>query len=458
MINFTTRLVIGIGIFDLLEQSNWSKEQAKKADKLARNRRFQEALELNINILQRWSQNPSYWEQKLRQWQLGNLLNELEKKKNSYQLKLDQFNQLKAQADQIIQSDQADSFDTKNLSEALALYQQCLLLSHSDPVVATIQSLEETIRERVYLKFKSDADQAMMSDKNNPFNTKKLSEALELYQQCQLLKPSELLIATIRSLEVTIEQRNQFKLLINEAKELGKQHFYKKALAKFTEASQLFNHNIVEKGIEACQSRLKYEEKYEQFLLKSYQLAQAGDFRQAIKLIKPVIAKFPRSDGQELLSQLQQIIKSKISFQAGLLAEKNGNLETAKIKYQEAINFVPELEEYKIRLIIVEIKNHNYSQALSELENNNQDIANYLKGYIYAQLGHFEKASEIWLNHPNVNVEKQRQNLLKLAQKQKLIMMQSIEHLVDKDQLQQAQELSIECLQKYPEETLVKIT
>ena len=67
---------------------------------------------------------------------------------------------------------------------------------------------------------------------------------------------------------------------------------------------------------------------------------------------------------KEFLEKLQNVVNGKICFHAGLLAEKNHDLETAKSKYQEALTILPNLEKCWTRLNILEIKNQKYQEVL----------------------------------------------------------------------------------------------
>lgn len=388
IINSVSKLIFGIGIFDILEQIKWSEQQVQKAENLANKKHLQAALDITTDVLKHWSKSPSFLEKKLR--------HDLQQKQKNWQLKINEFNQMQAQAEQIINK-----------------------------------------------------------DVKNPFTTNLLSEALIIYQKSQQLNYSEIVVAKISDITLEIDKRNYFQLLVKQGEESGKELFLKESLAKFTEAQNLFNHPKLAQSIKTCVAKIKYEEEYEQFLIHANKLAQAGNFQKAMEVIKPVFTKFPRYDGKEFIAKLQQIINSKICFHAGLLAEKNSDLETAKTKYQEAIMLLPQLEQCWIRLNIVEIKNQNYIQVLSNLTNINNPTAAYLRGYIYAQQGNFTQADQEWRIYADDFMQKQRELLLNLSQRQKLVFMQSIENLVNRGELEEARKFSLGFLQQYGYENLV---
>lgn len=396
MINSVSQLIFGVGVVDILEQITWSEEQAKQADNLANKKNLQAAVDITVKILERWSKSPNFLEQKLREPKLDNLLKDLQQKQKKWQLKIKQSQKLITEGDTILNQ-----------------------------------------------------------DKNNPFDTDFLTQALTIYEKSQNLTVNELVVHKISKIQAEIEKRNNFQLLVKQGQEAGRQMFYKQSLEKFTEAKKLFNNLTLVKPIQACESRINYEEKYEQYLIQANKLAQGGEFQKAIKLIKPIVSKFPRHDGREFLEKLQNVVNGKICFHAGLLAEKNNDLETAKSKYQEALTILQHLEKCWTRLNILEIKNQKYQRVLSNLTNINNSTAAYLRGYIYAQQGDFTKADQEWRKFPSEVIEKQRKLLLDLVKRQKIVIMKTIENLVTRGDLVEAKKVSLEFLQQYASESIV---
>lgn len=396
MINSVSQLIFGVGVVDILEQITWSEEQAKQADNLANKKNLQAAVDITVKILERWSKSPNFLEQKLRERKLDNLLKDLQQKQKKWQLKIKQSQKLITEGDTILNQ-----------------------------------------------------------DKNNPFDTDFLTQALTIYEKSQNLTVNELVVHKISKIQAEIEKRNNFQLLVKQGQEAGRQMFYKQSLEKFTEAKKLFNNATLVKPIQACESRINYEEKYEQYLIQANKLAQGGEFQKAIKLIKPIVSKFPRYDGKEFLEKLQNVVNGKICFHAGLLAEKNHDLETAKSKYQEALTILPNLEKCWTRLNILEIKNQKYQRVLSNLTNINNSTAAYLRGYIYAQQGDFTTADQEWRKFPSEVIEKQRKLLLDLVKRQKMVIMKTIENLVTRGDLVEAKKVSLEFLQQYSSESIV---
>jgi hypothetical protein len=396
MINSVSQLIFGVGVVDILEQITWSEKQAKQADNLANKKNLQAAVDITVNILERWSKSPNFLEQKLRERKLDNLLKDLQQKQKKWQLQIKQSK-----------------------------------------------------------KFITDGNAILNQDKNNPFDTNLLAQALTIYQQSQNLNYDKIVLSKISKIQAEIEKRNNFQLLVKQGQEAGRQMFYKQSLEKFTEAKKLFNNPTLLKPIQACESRINYEEKYEQYLIQANKLAQGGEFQKAIKLIKPIVSKFPRYDGKEFLAKLQNVVNGKICFHAGLLAEKNNDLETAKSKYQEALLILPHLEKCWTRLNILEIKNQKYQQVLSNLTNINNSTAAYLRGYIYAQQGDFTTADQEWRKFPSEVIEEQRKLLLDLVKRQKMVILKTIENLVTSGDLVEAKKVSLEFLKQYASESIV---
>ncbi|MFN9557362.1 MAG: tetratricopeptide repeat protein, partial [Dolichospermum sp.] len=396
MINSVSKLIFGVGVVDILEQITWSEKQAKQADNLANKKNLQAAVDITVKILERWSKSPNFLEQKLRERKLDNLLKDVQQKQKKWQLQIKQVE-----------------------------------------------------------KFITDADTILNQDKNNTFDTNLLAQALTIYQQSRNFNYSEIVLSKISKIQAEIEKRNNFQLLVKQGQEAGNQMFYKQSLEKFTEAKKLFDYPTLVEPIQACESRINYEEKYEQYLIQANKLAQGGEFQKAIKLIQPIVSKFPRYDGKQFLEKLQNVENGKICFHAGLLAEKNHDLETAKSKYQEALLILPHLEKCWTRLNIIEIKNQKYQRVLSNLTNINNSTAAYLRGYIYAQQGDFTTADNEWRKFPSEVVEEQRKLLLDLVKRQKMVIIKTIENLVTMGELLEAKKVSLEFLQQYGDESIV---
>ncbi|MFN9523559.1 MAG: tetratricopeptide repeat protein, partial [Dolichospermum sp.] len=396
MLNSVSKLIFGVGVVDILEQITWSEKQAKQADNLANKKNLQAAVDITVKILERWSKSPNFLEQKLRERKLDNLLKDVQQKQKKWQLQIKQVE-----------------------------------------------------------KFITDADTILNQDKNNPFDTNLLAQALTIYQQYRNFNYSEIVLSKISKIQAEFEKRNNFQLLVKQGQEAGNQMFYKQSLEKFTEAKKLFDYPTLVEPIQACESRINYEEKYEQYLIQANKLAQGGEFQKAIKLIQPIVSKFPRYDGKQFLEKLQNVENGKICFHAGLLAEKNHDLETAKSKYQEALLILPHLEKCWTRLNIIEIKNQKYQRVLSNLTNINNSTAAYLRGYIYAQQGDFTTADNEWRKFPSEVVEEQRKLLLDLVKRQKMVIIKTIENLVTMGELLEAKKVSLEFLQQYGDESIV---
>ncbi|MFW6295947.1 MAG: tetratricopeptide repeat protein [Halothece sp.] len=397
LVNSLSRFVLGVRVVDIYYQARQSKEDAKTAEKQARNKQLREAVATTRVILARWANSPSFWEKKLRQWLMGDLLEKQRKNLQYWQQKVNQANQIVIQAKSLEASDRGNPIKTEIIAQALALYQQCANIIHDNNIWNAISRCEEEL-----------------------------------------------------------DKRNRFQTLFNQGRNSAKQRYYKRALAHFLEAKRLFDVQALEKAIAHCQNKVKVEEKYEKYLNQSRQIARNGLFHKAYRLFKPVLTKYPRADGRELLQQLQQVIKGRDCFQAGVIAEQEGDLFTALQRYREANKILPQWEECQYRLAVLFAKNQEGDRALSYLERMNEDRAIYLRGYVYTQQGNYKKADREWQKLSHSQVKNQRQLLKGLVKRDRLLQQQKVEQAIDNNNLERAQAESLEFIQKFGIDPIVE--
>ena len=318
--------------------------------------------------------------------------------------------------------------------------------------------------EKLYIK----AKELERKNNNDPYRAVQLKQALTLYRQCQRLsdKPEYtvflLLVKytiilfnkkeilkeentvfrdgkkcykqAIDRCQQKIDNYRKFHDLIGLAREQVKQKHFKEALTNFLKADTIcFVDNLEAEMIE-CLDNIKQQESYEKDFKKSARIAKQGRFQEALDLLRPIVNKFPRQDGQQLLAKLEQIRQAKGLYNLGLFAEEKSNLEEARTKYEKALNLLPEFTECKIRLSILNVK-HKPQQAIYYLQAVGGEQASYIRGFAYAQLGNWQQADREWRSISKVNVEVIQRPLLKrLAERDRLNSIWEIEKLVDNEQ------------------------
>ncbi|MGK7874386.1 MAG: peptidase M, neutral zinc metallopeptidase site [Xenococcaceae cyanobacterium] len=83
--NFLSKVILGVGIVDFFNKVSLTKAEAQKADRLARNQQFSNAVRITEEILSAWSPTPSFFERWLRRWELDNLLKRLRRQQQRWQ-------------------------------------------------------------------------------------------------------------------------------------------------------------------------------------------------------------------------------------------------------------------------------------------------------------------------------------------------------------------------------------
>lgn len=386
-----------MGLFDffdkakaILAQSDLAKEQQIEAERFASQKKFKEAVTIAEKILAQWSEPSSWGKQVTRQFLLGYNLEKLEDKLINWK--------------------------------------------------STISTAEKWAKQAKVL-----AD----SDSDNPFETEIIVQAINLYKQCNRLIYDKDYQEVLKHLEQQLEWRQRFQTLFASGEESVKTGFYKQGLNYFSEAQEIFRIPKVNKYIAFCQNKIPQEEKYEAKFNQSRQLAIAGHFKEAFLNFKPVYQTYPRADGQELLKNLQRLLKGKKLYLEGLIAEKKESFSIASVKYEEALKLLPELTECKTRLAIVAIKNKNWNLALSFLQEMEGKKAIYLRGFVYAKQGELQQADREWRFISDYSLQPQREILKILARRERLQIMQAVEQFLDEEKLESAQSASFEFINKY---------
>lgn len=252
-----------------------------------------------------------------------------------------------------------------------------------------------------------------------------------------------------------IDDRLRFQNLVSEGRKKAKNNYFREALHNFTQANKLFVTEELESEISKCQESINQQEKYEKILEESAQIAQQGQFKEAINLLKSALDKFYRDDGQQLLTKLERVIKVKELYKLGLIAENTNNVKDAICKYEQALDLLPEFTECKIRLCLVTTK-ENPKQTISHLKEIEGQQAAYIRGFAHAQLGNWQQANREWRSIDNSIINSQREILKSLAERDRLSLIKEIEFTVDNNNVEIAKILSLEFIDKFGSEPTIQ--
>lgn len=386
-----------MGLFDFIgktkavfENSEKSQKKFAQAKELAKLKKLEEAIKLGEEILSLWKENPSWREQIVREMSGGYLLENVKTKLTEWRLNLNKARHYINQG--------------KNLIE---------------------------------------------QDKNDPFDNSFLTKALEYLEKSnEILYDTESTV-TAQVLKDKINSRNKFQSLYQKGKNLVDTGFFKEGLPYLLDAQKIYRVADLDKEIIEYEYQIKLQIQYENNLVTIKSLAQKGDFLSAYNQLQLALDKFQRQDGNELREKLQIVIDAKADYRQGLMAEKIDNFLLAKKQYLSALSKLPQLTDANYRLALIDIKQHNFTSALSYLENLEEERANYLRGFIYLQKNDYHNAAKEWklVNNSLVNADKE--SLKTLIQRNKLQIIKHIEDLVGEEKYQEAKICSENFLKQY---------
>ncbi|MDF5722326.1 MAG: peptidase M, neutral zinc metallopeptidase site [Rhizonema sp. PD37] len=300
------------------------------------------------------------------------------------------------------------------------------------------------------------AESLLETDTANPLQTQVLIEVLALFQKSNSLMCDRYFIQSVSKCELEILKRQKFQALVGIAEEYTQSLRFQAAVKKYLEAQELYQTVTVQRALEFLDSQVKREEAYEAILKKVTVASVQGRLGNASALLKSAVTDFPRSDGLELLKQLQRTIKGKKQFLLGLTAEKAGNFQEAASLYKVAQAILPDPTECKIRLGLVALKTQDWAIALSHLENICGEQAAYLRGFTYAQQGNLQQAYLEWQSVSHPDIELNRLILKTMSQQQRLRLLQNIEQCVQSGNFEASQAASLQFLQKFGSDKLVE--
>lgn len=293
------------------------------------------------------------------------------------------------------------------------------------------------------------------SFKDNPFEITPISEAINLYKKSNQILYDESYMITEKLLIEIFKNRQKFRYLCQQGKEKGKQGFYQEGLNYLYEALKIFKPNKLELQIIKFKQKVNLEREYNRNLKEIKHIAQQGNFVLAQTQLKLTLKKFSRQDGEELSAKLKRVIDAKTEYRQGLIAEKIDNFNLAKKQYLLALSYLPNLEEASYRLALIDIKQNNYSSALSYLEKLTGEKVNYLRGFCYLQKNDLQNVVKEWkiISHPLV--DKNKESLKILIQRNRLQIIQHIENSVSKEKYQEAKNYCENFTEKYGYDTNV---
>ncbi|MCU0569667.1 MAG: hypothetical protein MUF49_24230 [Oculatellaceae cyanobacterium Prado106] len=144
--------------------------------------------------------------------------------------------------------------------------------------------------------------------------------ALSLYEQATLLNRKPEYREAIKRCHEELTKRQRYESLLHQARQQESIQFFREANKSYSHAIQIYDRPEVHAAIENCSVRMTEESEYEQTLQSANQIAQRGDFVEAIALAKPATEKFVRADSQAFLTKLNRIVRAKEQFRCGLVS------------------------------------------------------------------------------------------------------------------------------------------
>lgn len=397
LFNLLSRVLLGTEIDNLFFQASLAKQEWKKAEQLSQNNQFSEAVKIGLEIINKWSLKTSLIEQLFRQIVLDEFLDQVSKQLKGWQKRIAETEKLANRAKEILKT-----------------------------------------------------------DRGNPLETQALEDALKLYKQCERLISDYHLILAVEQCEKILYWREQFQLLVTEAKALAERQFFKQALSKYQAAQKLFSTVEVAVEIASLSVQIQNEEIYEAALQKAHKLSQEERFQESIALLESANANFSRSDGRDYLALLKQIVEGNNLFRNGLIAEKAGDLNHAASLYQKAALLLPSSTECCIRQAVVAIKKGNWSETISYLNGIVGEQAAYIRGFAKAQMQEWDQADREWKFLFHTEVQEQSKVLKTFKARDRLLTIKEIEQFVDAENLEIASNLSQELIQKFGCDELVQ--
>ncbi len=396
-INSLTIIFCGVGVFDIRDRANQTKNFLVKSEERAKTRRLKEAIQLAKSGTRLWSLNPNFWEKLFRKWFLSDLLIKIEESLKKWSGQMQNAQRLIQEGNNLLTLVSDDPKKYENLEKALHCLQRAKNLLFDPKVNEQVKSYSDELQQRKHW--------------------------LELFEDAQ-------------------------------ANALAK--YFLKALPIYEEAQTLYSTDELNDLIAVCKSGAISEKQYCQELKNAKSFCQQADFLLAFQAARIAIASFPREDGQKFLRSLECILESKTIFQKGLQHEQSRELDLALDCYIKAYKLVPYLLECRFRQVIVACKQENWEQALSFLDGLKGDRASYLRGFIFAKNQNYDDNAREWQELRSSELDNQRSKLNIIKQKTYLLNLQAIEKFVDRGDIEKAAEVSHKALERHPHAEVIR--
>ncbi|PZU97289.1 MAG: hypothetical protein DCE90_06960 [Pseudanabaena sp.] len=397
LINSLTIICCGVGVFDIRDRANQTKNSLVKAEERAKAKRLKEAIQLAKSGTRLWSQNPNFWEQLFRKWFLSDFLIKLEESSKKWS--------------------------------------------------GQMQNAQSLIQEGNNLL-------ALVSD--NPKEFENLEKALHCLQRAKNLLFDPKVNEQIKFYSSELQQRKQWLELFEDAQANALSKYFQKALPIYEEAQNLYSTDELNNLITVCKSGVIAEKRYCQELKNAKSFCQQADFLLAFQSARIAITSFPREDGQNFLRSLTNILEAKTSFKRGLQHEQSRELDLALDCYTKAYKLMPDFLECRFRQVIVACKQENWGKALTFLDGLNGDRTSYLRGFIFAKQQNYEENEREWQNIRSFELDTHRSKLKIIKQKAYLLNLQAIEKFVDRGDIEKAAEVSHKALERHPQAEVIR--
>jgi hypothetical protein len=397
LINSLTRVCCGVGVIDIRDRANQTKDLIIKSEERARTRRLKEAIQLAKSGTRLWSLNPNFWEKLFRKWFLRDLLIKIEESAKKWSGQMQYAQRLIQEGNNLLALVSDDPKEYENLEKALHCLQRAKNLLFDPKVNEQVKSYSDELKQRKHW--------------------------LELFEDAQ-------------------------------ANALAK--YFQKALPIYEEAQNLYPTDELNNLISVCNSGVIAEKQYCRELKNAKSFCQQADFPKAFKAARMAIASFPREDGQKFLRSLERILESKTIFQKGLQHEQSRELDLALDCYTKAYKLMPDLLECRFRQVIAACKQENWEQALIFLDGLNGDRVSYLRGFIFAKNQNYDETEREWQNIRSSELDTQRSKLKIIKQKAYLLDLQAIEKFVDQGDLEKAANISNKALERHPQAEVIR--
>jgi len=396
-INSVTRLCCGVGVIDIRDRADQTKNFLIKAEERAKTKRLKEAIQLAKNGSRLWGQNPNFWEKLFRSYFLGDLLIKLED-------------------------------CAKRWSEQMQNAQR--LIQEGNTLLASVT--------------------------DSPKDNEALEKALHCLQRAKNLIFDLKVNEQVKSYNIELQQRKHWVELFEKAKFEVNAKYFQKALPIYEETQKLYDIDELNELINVCKQGLASEQEYCQQLQTAKSYCVQADFQRAFTTAKAAIAKFDRQDGRNFLLDLERVLEAKLAFQKGLQHEQVGEFNFASDAYARAYNLMPELSECRFRMVIISCKQGTWQKALGLLEGLYSDRAQFLRGFIFAKQRKYDDAEQEWQGIKSARLDEQRSKLQIIKQKAYLLDLQAIEQFLDQGDIESAANVSHEALKRHAQADVIR--